>query len=114
MNSRPRDNSPILVIDDDVGLLTSIEATLVGAGFETPGLLAEGHKALDIIDQGNFRLVLLDLMMPDADGMQLLRKIKFNHPHLECIVFTAVDDVETAMQAVRFGAYGLPRQRAEQ
>lgn len=97
--------SPILVVDDDAGLLTSIQAVLVGAGFPAPTLLAQGRKALETIEQGNFRLVLLDLMMPDIDGMALLREIKSQQPHLECIVFTAVDDVETAIQAVRFGAY---------
>jgi DNA-binding NtrC family response regulator len=72
---------------------------------QAPVLLAEGHKTLDTIAQGDFRLVLLDLMMPDADGMELLRAIKSRYPHIECIVFTAVDDVDTAIQAVRFGAY---------
>ncbi len=96
---------PILVVDDDAGLLASIHAVLVGAGFQEPILLSEGTKALNTIAQGEFRLVLLDLMMPDADGMTLLREIKTQHPHLECIVFTAMDDVETAIQAVRYGAY---------
>ena len=97
--------TPILVVDDDAGLLTSIHAVLVGAGFLEPMLLSEGAKTLETIAQGDFRLVLLDLMMPDADGMTLLREIKTQYPHLECIVFTAMDDVETAIQAVRYGAY---------
>ena len=97
--------TPILVVDDDVGLLTSIHAVLVGAGFPDPVLLAEGSQTLETVDRGSFRLVLLDLMMPDADGMELLREIKSRHPHIECVVFTAVDDVETAIQAMRFGAY---------
>ncbi len=97
--------TPILVVDDDPGLLTSIHAVLVGAGFQEPMLIAEGAKTLETIAQGDFRLVLLDLMMPDADGMALLREIKGRHPHIECIVFTAMDDVETAIQAVRYGAY---------
>ncbi|MBL0714034.1 MAG: sigma-54-dependent Fis family transcriptional regulator [Desulfosarcina sp.] len=105
MESIPSNETPILVVDDDVGLLTSIHAVLVGAGFPEPALLSQGRKTLETIEQGNFRLVLLDLMMPDADGMELLRAIKSHRPHLECIVFTAVDDVETAIQAVRFGAY---------
>ncbi len=105
MNDRASKETPILVVDDDVGLLTSIHAVLVGAGFQEPALLSEGARTLATIDQGNFRLVLLDLMMPDADGMALLREIKSRHPHLECVVFTAMDDVETAIQAVRLGAY---------
>ncbi len=97
--------TPILVVDDDVGLLTSIHAVLVGAGFPEPVLLAEGSQTLEAVEEGGFHLVLLDLMMPDADGMELLREIKSRHPYIECIVFTAMDDVETAIQAVRYGAY---------
>jgi DNA-binding NtrC family response regulator len=98
-------STPILVVDDDVALLTSIHAVLVGAGFPAPVLLENGCDTLATIARGDFRLVLLDLMMPDANGMELLREIKSRYPALECIVFTAMDDVETAIQAVRYGAY---------
>lgn len=98
-------SSPILVVDDDVGLLTSIHAVLVGAGFQAPVVLEQGGNTLPTIEAGEFRLVLLDLMMPDADGMELLREIKSRYPVIECIVFTAMDDVETAIQAIRYGAY---------
>ncbi|MDJ0720018.1 MAG: sigma-54 dependent transcriptional regulator [Desulfobacterales bacterium] len=105
MEALTAEKSSILVVDDDTGLLASIHAVLVGAGFQEPMLLSEGARTLETIARGSFRLVLLDLMMPDADGMALLREIKAQHPHLECIVFTAMDDVETAIQAVRYGAY---------
>ena len=105
MGAATDDKAPILVVDDDVGMLASIHAVLVGAGFPEPKLISEGAKTLETIACGHFRLVLLDLMMPDADGMALLREIKAQHPHIECIVFTARDDVETAIQAVRYGAY---------
>lgn len=105
MESLPDKNTPILVIDDDTGLLTSIHAVLVGAGFPEPALLSDGRQALDLIKNHYFQLVLLDLMMPDIDGMEILKSVKSHFPHVECIVFTAVDDVETAIEAVRHGAY---------
>jgi DNA-binding NtrC family response regulator len=105
MELLPDKNTPILVIDDDTGLLTSIHAVLVGAGFPEPALLSDGRQALDLIKKHDFQLVLLDLMMPDIDGMEILKSVKSHFPHVECIVFTAVDDVETAIEAVRHGAY---------
>ena len=101
----PDKNPTLLVVDDDTGLLTSIHAVLVGAGFPEPALLSDGRQALNLIQEHGFHLVLLDLMMPEINGMELLRAIKSRFPQVECIVFTAVDDVETAIQAVRHGAY---------
>ena len=105
MELLPDKNPPILVIDDDTGLLTSIHAVLVGAGFPEPALLSDGRQALNLIKTHDFHLVLLDLMMPDIDGMEILKAVKSHFPHVECIVFTAVDDVETAIEAIRHGAY---------
>ena len=105
MKSLPDKHTPILVVDDDTGLLTSIHAVLVSAGFPEPALLSEGRAALDLIAARGYQLVLLDLMMPKIAGLDLLRSIKSRFPQVECIVFTAVDDVETAIGAIRHGAY---------
>jgi DNA-binding NtrC family response regulator len=105
MKRFPENDPPILVIDDDTGLLTSIHAVLLSAGFPEPALLSDGRLALDLIAEHDFHLVLLDLMMPDIDGMAILKAIKTRFPHVECVVFTAVDDVETAIEAIRHGAF---------
>ena len=105
MRQLPDNPTPILVIDDDTGLLTSIHAVLVGAGFPEPALLSDGRQALEIVKSEEIQLVLLDLMMPDIDGMEILKAIKSHYPMVECIVFTAVDDIQTAIEAVRHGAY---------
>lgn len=105
MKSIPEKATPILVIDDDTGLLTSIHAVLVGAGFPEPALLSDGTQALDLVKHHDIHLVLLDLMMPNIDGMEILKAVKSHCPQVECIVFTAVDDVATAIEAIRLGAY---------
>ncbi len=105
MKAIPENAAPILVVDDDTGLLTSIHAVLVGAGFPEPILLSDGTRALDLVKNHDIHLVLLDLMMPDIDGMEILKAVKSQCPQVECIVFTAVDDVETAIDAIRLGAY---------
>ncbi len=59
MGAATDDKAPILVVDDDVGMLASIHAVLVGAGFQKPKLISEGAKTLETIARGHFRLVLL-------------------------------------------------------
>jgi DNA-binding NtrC family response regulator len=85
--------------------LASIHAVLVGAGFPEPALLSDGRRVMDLLRTLDIHLVLLDLIMPQVEGLELLRQIKTEFPHVECIIFTAVDDVATAIQAMRFGAY---------
>lgn len=105
MNSLSNGISPILAVDDDVGLLLSIKASLVSAGMQEPTLVSDSGKVMDIIRNNRFHLVLLDLVMPEPNGMELLKQIKEEFPSLECIIITAVDDVSSAVQAMKFGAY---------
>ncbi len=105
MNSLSNGTSPILAVDDDVGLLLSIKASLVSAGMLEPTLVSDSGKVMDIIRNNRFHLVLLDLVMPEPNGMELLKQIKEEFPSLECIIITAVDDVSSAVQAMKFGAY---------
>jgi DNA-binding NtrC family response regulator len=104
MESIP-EKSNILVVDDDVGLLASVRATLLSAGMPEPGLLSEGGRVVEVLKTHDIRLVLLDLIMPDKGGMEVLREVKKSFPSVECIVITAIDDVSAAVKAMRYGAY---------
>jgi DNA-binding NtrC family response regulator len=97
--------SPILIVDDDEGMLLSIRAALLSAGLPDPAMISDCRRALDLIEKHKFHLVLLDLIMPNMDGMEVMKQIKQASPHTECIIITAVDDVTLAVQAMRFGAY---------
>ena len=99
------DNSPILIVDDDEGLLFSIRAALLSAGLPDPALLSDSRRVMGLIRQHPFQLALLDMIMPHLDGLEVLRQIKKESPATECIFITAVDDVAMAVQAMRFGAY---------
>ena len=99
------DNSPILVVDDDEGLLFAIRAALLSAGLPEPALVSDSRRAAHMVETFGFQLVLLDLIMPNLDGMEVLKQIKLASPATECIIVTAVDDVSTAVEAMRFGAY---------
>jgi len=105
MNSSYNNKSPILAVDDDAGLLLSIKASLASAGMPEPVLISDSRQVMNTIKGNNFHLVLLDLVMPDPGGMKLLQQIKEAFPFIECIIITAVDDVSSAVEAMKLGAY---------
>lgn len=105
MESIPDNNTPVLVVDDDVGLLLSIKATLVSAGIPEPALLSDSSRVLDLVSKHDFHLVLLDLIMPHVGGMDVLKQLKEEFPAVECVVVTAVDEVSSAVEAMKYGAY---------
>jgi DNA-binding NtrC family response regulator len=105
MTKTPLPQTPILVVDDDTGLLRSVKTTLVRAGLPEPETLDDSRQVLPLMAERPFRLALIDLIMPHMDGITLLREIKAAHPATECIIVTAVDDTETAVSAMKYGAY---------
>ncbi len=101
----PTTNSPILIVDDDEGLLFSLRAALLSAGLPDPTMVSDSRRVLDLVRKQKFHLALLDLIMPHLDGMEVLKQIKQESPSTECVILTAVDDVSTAVKAIHIGAY---------
>lgn len=99
------ETASILIVDDDEGLLFSIRTALLSAGFPDPVLVSDSRKVADLVQREHFSLVLLDLIMPHLDGMEVLKQIRKLSPTTECIIVTAVDEVGMAVEAMRFGAY---------
>ncbi|MCK5488199.1 MAG: response regulator, partial [Desulfobacterales bacterium] len=89
MESIPHQHSPVLVVDDDEGLLLSIKATLVSSGLPEPALVSDSRRVMDLVREYDFQLILLDLMMPHLTGMEVLRKIKEKSPYVECVIVSA-------------------------
>jgi two-component system sensor histidine kinase/response regulator len=102
----PMDESKakILVIDDEEGIRRGCMRALEPAGYhvEAVGSIAEGRQCLD---RGQFDLLLLDVMLPDGKGIELLPYIKKLDSELVVIVITGFATVELAVQAIRQGAY---------
>jgi len=95
----------ILVVDDDPTQRRLLEGVLQKQGYRT--LQAEGgEQALDILagSTGEIDLMLLDLMMPEVDGMEVLERLRPLNPDLPVIVLTAQGGVETVVNAMRSGA----------
>jgi len=93
----------ILVVDDELGVRQSFNMVLKD-NYEV--ILAEtGAEALESLAKRSVDLVLLDILLPDMNGIEILEKIKRTNPETDVIMVTAVNDVQTAVIAIKLGAY---------
>jgi DNA-binding NtrC family response regulator len=94
----------VLVIDDEPVLQDVLQALLQGDGFDYLKAVsaAEGMR---ILSEEEVDVVLLDLMLPDRTGLELLPEIKEFDPHLPVVVITAYSSVESAIEAMHLGAF---------
>ena len=104
MESISAKDAPVLVVDDDEGLLLSIKATLISSGLPEPALVSDSRRVIDLLRLHRYRLVLLDLMMPHMGGMEVLQLIREEFPDTDCVIVSAMDDVPTAVAAMSSGA----------
>ena len=94
----------ILIVDDDESIQGLLKTRLLTLGYEVQC----GSDAADLrkaLHAGEFQAVLLDYQLPDGDGISLLTEIHEWEPHLPVIIITAHGNVETAVRAMRNGAY---------
>jgi DNA-binding NtrC family response regulator len=94
----------ILIVDDE-DVLQDILATLVRQEGHNPLPAHTGEEALAILDREDIDLVLLDLMLPGIDGMEVLRHVRHTDPDQVVIVITAYSSIEGAIDAMREGAF---------
>lgn len=96
--------SRILVVDDEESIREFLEIMLRKEGFEVT-TAEDGQKALDTIKKKSFDLVISDLQMPNMTGIELLRQVKDQHPEMLFMMITAFGTAETAVEAMKLGAY---------
>ncbi|MCU1268079.1 MAG: Blue-light-activated protein [Acidobacteria bacterium] len=94
----------VLVVDDELELRTILCEALATQGFEVLGC-PTGTQALAELEQKNFDILLTDLMMPEMDGIALLKSALEIDPHLVGIVMTGQGTIQTAVDAMQLGAF---------
>ncbi len=94
----------ILVVDDEVTAGRSMEKILAKKGF-TVDVAHSADDGLNKIEKELFELVLLDIMMPQVNGIELLGIIKERWPNLKVVMVTGYPSIETAVEATRLGAF---------
>src|SRR5689334_19013727 len=102
--SKPARRGSLLVVDDEVELMRALCESLGEQGFETHGL-NDPALAPDALRQGDFDILLSDLMMPGTDGIQLLRQALAIDPNLVGIIMTGQGTIQTAVEAMKSGAF---------
>lgn len=93
----------ILVVDDETVVRKGICRALAGRGME-PVPASSGREALDHLEKAPFELALLDIRMPDMDGITLLKVMRSRFPETRVIMITGYPTIETAVQCVKLGA----------
>jgi DNA-binding NtrC family response regulator len=93
----------ILVVDDEVTAGRSIEKVLAKKGFRID-FAESADEGLNKMEAELFELVLLDIMMPQVNGIEFLRIIKERWPNLKVVMVTGYPSIETAVEATRLGA----------
>jgi class 3 adenylate cyclase len=97
------DKATVLVVDDELGVRQSFNMMLKG-GYNI--LLAEtGKEAIDVFEKNFVDLILLDINLPDINGIDLLERFMGTDPNTAVIMVTAVNEVQTAVKAIKLGAH---------
>jgi len=94
----------ILIVDDEEALMTALTNTLRDHGFETAGF-TRGEEALAALREKQFQILLSDMMMPEMDGLTVLRAALEIDPHLIGIIMTGAGTISTAVEAMKTGAF---------
>jgi DNA-binding NtrC family response regulator len=98
------ENRRILIIDDERPIQLTLEALLGRHGYDADiaGTAATGAR---LLESKKPALVLLDLQLPDADGLQMLDQIKTEHPGIPVIILSAHDSLSNAIESIKRGAF---------
>ena len=99
-----KDKVKILLVDDETGILDTLQILFRGEGYEV-AVASSGRTALEALEREKPDLVLSDIRMPGADGLEVLSRARDVDPELPVILMTAQASLQSAMRAVNEGAY---------
>ncbi len=96
--------SRILLVDDEPAIADWLRIVLEGEGYDV-GVAGDSVSALGQMTEREFALALVDLVLPDGDGLQLLQQLKSKDPSLEVIIMTGHSSIAKAVEATKQGAF---------
>ena len=94
----------LLVVDDDLEFRETLVTRFARRGFAVQSA-GNGEEALGLAQRRNFDVAVFDMMMPGMSGLELLKRFKESHPECEVILLTGQGSIETAVEAMKLGAY---------
>jgi len=94
----------ILVVDDEEIVIRSALRVLASEDYAVDRA-SDGAEALHSIESGEYDVVILDIMMPKVDGIEVLQRVKESHPEIEVIMFTGLAEIDTAVRCMKLGAF---------
>lgn len=95
----------ILIVDDEKGLRFGARRLLEDEGYDVE-TAENGETGIKLGTSKDFDVAVIDLKMPDINGLDVLKEIKTNHPNTVCFIATAFASYDTAIQSTRLGAFG--------
>jgi two-component system nitrogen regulation response regulator NtrX len=94
----------ILIVDDERGIRSSLKGILEDEGYNTRAVKT-GEDCIKLLELQNFDLILLDIWLPEMDGIEVLKKIKTMDENPQVVMISGHGTVETAVKATKLGAY---------
>ena len=99
-----KEHVKILLVDDEAPSREALGMLLKSAGYEIAGV-GTGREAFDLLTAGSFDIIITDLFLPDLNGIDILKRVKSLSPAMEVILITGHASAETAVQAMKEGAF---------
>ena len=97
-------NIRVLLVDDEVEFLETLIKRMQRREVDVDGV-GSGEEALTILQENPVDVVVVDVRMPDMDGIEVLREVKTRHPSIEVIMLTGYANIEVAVRGMELGAF---------
>lgn len=105
-------SAKVLLVDDEKEFLDVLGERMKLRGMEVK-TTSSALTALDVLEKESFDVIILDLMMPEMDGLEALKRIKKNRPELQVILLTGHGSIEKGVEAMRLGAMDFVEKPAD-
>ncbi|MBI5776369.1 MAG: sigma-54-dependent Fis family transcriptional regulator, partial [Nitrospirae bacterium] len=94
----------ILIVDDEPAILTSLSKILEDEGYQI-AMAKSGQEALKMLGADPPDLMMLDIWMPELDGIETLKRAREQAPQVQVVMMSGHGNIETAVKAIKLGAY---------